>query len=45
MATHVIWIDPKIDNAENSGYTDELKKKYSSYLKTYKNIDEAYLYI
>ena len=26
MATHVIWIDPKIDNDENSGYTDELKK-------------------
>ena len=44
MSTIVIWIDPEIDNIENSEYTDELRKNYFQ-LKTYKNIDEAIRYM
>ena len=44
MSTIVIWIDPEVDNIENSEYTDELRKN-SFHLETYKTIDEAIRYM
>ena len=44
MSTIVIWIDPEVDNIENSEYTDELRKN-SFHLETYKNIDDAIRYM
>ena len=41
IITNVIWIDPNVENEENSKYQKELKKIANIRLKCYKTVDEA----
>ena len=39
--SNIIWIDPEIDNLENSYYVKELNSFLFSKVKCYKDIDEG----
>ena len=43
--SNVIWIDPEIDNFENSSYANELKSFSFIIFNCYKDIDEGLDYI
>ena len=43
--SQVIWIDPKIDNIENTSYIKELTTKYSANIQTYKKVEDAISYM
>ena len=45
IKTDVIWIDPCIDNEQNTKYVNELKSMDSLNLKLFKNINEAINYL
>ena len=42
---YIIWIDPNVDNQENSKYKEELKKIKNLDIKCYKDIDKAINFI
>ena len=39
--SHIIWIDPNVDNEENNGYLKELQNYKYFKISCFKNIDEA----
>ena len=39
--TNVIWIDPNVDNEENTYYTQELKKIKNVKINCFKNVMDA----
>ena len=41
----LIWIDPKIENQENSYYVKTLRIIYNISLKLFINVDEAFNYM
>jgi len=45
IKTDVIWIDPCIDNKENTDYINALNLKDSLKVKSFKNVDEALNYL
>ena len=43
--TNVIWIDPNVDNEENTYYTQELKKIKNVKINCFKNVMDALAFI
>ena len=42
---NIIWIDPNVDNTENTGYSKDLKSIPNNNFKRYKNNDDALKYL